>query len=240
MASTLVVASIARSGAQPNATTSPIPSAILRKRLAVTALTKRLVAEGALSTASFSAPGKKLRSKMVWTDRAPIGCCFALAPSTLRPAAGPAISLSGAQGWVGRCNRDASSGSRSLRISEIGGRHEDGAQLGCEGMRCDENDGRRRVSNALETTRAAAPICRAASKEMNNRIAQIIAIRSDRSFSAKPTELYAASASPRTTGCQPTDSGGESELPNPKIIGLLRLDWPKSICRAPTSRIAPL
>src|SRR5580704_17064974 len=50
MASTLVVASIARSGAQPKATTSPIASAILRKRLAVTALTKRLVAEGALST----------------------------------------------------------------------------------------------------------------------------------------------------------------------------------------------
>src|ERR1700722_42339 len=94
MASTLVVANIARSGAQPNATTSPIPIAILRKRLAVTALTKRLVAEGALSTAPSSASGKKLRSKIVWTDRAPIGCCFALGPSTLRPAAGLAISLS--------------------------------------------------------------------------------------------------------------------------------------------------
>jgi hypothetical protein len=94
MASTLVVASIARSGAQPNATTSPIPSAILRKRLAITAVMKRLVAEGALSTAASSAPGKKLRSKMVWTDRAPTGCCFALAPSTWGPPAGLAISLS--------------------------------------------------------------------------------------------------------------------------------------------------
>jgi hypothetical protein len=32
---------------------------------------KRFGAEGALSTAASSAPGKKLRSKMVWTDRAP-------------------------------------------------------------------------------------------------------------------------------------------------------------------------
>jgi hypothetical protein len=94
MASTLVVASIARSGAQPNATTSPIPSAILRNRLAVTALMKRFVAEGGLSTAASSTPGKKLRSKIVWTDRAPTGCCFALAPSTCRPAPGLAISLS--------------------------------------------------------------------------------------------------------------------------------------------------
>jgi hypothetical protein len=66
----------------------------LRKRLAVTAFAKRLIAEGVLSTAPFSAPGKKLRSKIVWTDRAPIGCCFALAASTLRPAAGLAKSLS--------------------------------------------------------------------------------------------------------------------------------------------------
>src|SRR5271156_1995278 len=31
-----------------------------------------------------------------------------------------------------------------------------------------------------------------------------------------------------------------TELPNPKILGLLRLDWPKSICRAPTVRIGRL
>jgi hypothetical protein len=55
---------------------------------------KRLVAEGVLSTAASSALGKKLRSKMVWTDRAPIGCCFASAPSKWGPAAGLAISLS--------------------------------------------------------------------------------------------------------------------------------------------------
>ena len=41
---------IARSGAQPKATTRPIPSAILRKRLAVTALMKRFVVEGGFST----------------------------------------------------------------------------------------------------------------------------------------------------------------------------------------------
>src|SRR5580692_8126208 len=107
-------------------------------------------------------------------------------------------------------------------------------------MRCDEADGWRRVPNALKTIRAAAHICRASSKEINNRIAQIIAIEPDRSFSAKPIELYAASASPRTIGCPPTDNGGKSELPNPKILGLLRLDWPKSICRAPTVRIGRL
>ena len=50
MASTLVVANIARSGAHPKATTRPTPSAILRKRLAVTALMKRFVVEGGFST----------------------------------------------------------------------------------------------------------------------------------------------------------------------------------------------
>ncbi len=82
MASTLVVASIARSGAQPKATTSPTPSATLRKRLAITALMKRLVAEGAFSTAASSAPGEKLRSKMAWTDRAPGDRCCAFVPSS--------------------------------------------------------------------------------------------------------------------------------------------------------------
>jgi hypothetical protein len=87
MASTLVVASIARSGAQPKATTSPAPSAILRKRLVVLALMKRLVAGGAFSTGASLAPGKKLRSKMVWTARAPGGSCFVLAPSRCEPTA---------------------------------------------------------------------------------------------------------------------------------------------------------
>jgi hypothetical protein len=99
-------------------------------------------------------------------------------------------------------------------------------------MRCGEVTDGVASQMLLKTIRAAAHICRASSKETNNRIAQIIAIGPDRSLSAKHTELYTASASPRTLGRQPTDSGGESELPNPKIIGLLHLDWPKSICRA--------
>src|SRR3984957_9421672 len=156
MASTLVVASIARSGAQPNATTSPIPSAILRKRRAVTALTKRLVAEGALSTASFSAPGRKLRSKMVWTDRAPIGCCFALAPPTLRPAAGLTISLSALKAGLGVAIETLPADRGPCAYLRL----EDGIKtmLGLgEDRQCDEDGGRRRVSNALETNRAVAP-----------------------------------------------------------------------------------
>src|ERR1700722_1892163 len=93
MASTLVVASIARSGVQPNATTSPIPSAILARRRAVTRETKLVFAGGVLSTASSSGPGEKLRSKIVWTDRAPIGFCFAVVPSTRRSGAGLVTSL---------------------------------------------------------------------------------------------------------------------------------------------------
>ena len=76
--------------------------------------------------------------------------------------------------------------------------------------------------------RAVAHICRASSKEINNRIAQIITIGPDRSFSAKPTELYAASASAALS--PPADRQrrqirvAKSENPRLTPIGLAKVD----------------
>jgi hypothetical protein len=47
----------------------------------------RFVAEGVFSTAASSAPGKKLRSKIVWTDRAsmrPSAAGLAISPAPLK------------------------------------------------------------------------------------------------------------------------------------------------------------
>jgi hypothetical protein len=167
---------------------------------------KRFIAEGALPAAASSAPGKKLRSKMVWTDRAPTGCCFAFAPSTWGPLAGLAISLSALKPGLGVAIETLAADRGPCAYLRLDDGIETALSWG-EDRRCDEGDGWRRVPNALKTIRAAAHICRASSKEINNRIAQIITIGPDRSFSAKPTELYAASASARTAGCQPTDNG---------------------------------
>jgi hypothetical protein len=52
-----------------------------------------LVAEGAFSTAASPAPGKKLRSKMVWTARAPGNRCCAFVPSSRGFAAGLVMPL---------------------------------------------------------------------------------------------------------------------------------------------------